>query len=714
MRISLWLCMGGVLAWRVLAQAPSVANEAYRVYLMVQRAQAYLDGGNVEPGVKLLQDVPRLFPASEARFEARLALALHYMQERQFALAVDELVLLKRSEEEEMQAEGLYRTGICKYELGQYDEAFVALRKVTNDFPWSVWANEAYYYIGLCHFKMERWARAYDALQMVGVSVPTNVAQTVGEAGRRIWVKVADRDLVALQQQAGAAVSVQLRAASGDQEALTLAPMGQNGTTYLGSIETVSGKARSGDGVLQFIGPDAIEVGYVDATTGDGRHAFQRITTLTLASTASVGFTDGAFRDYVQTARLNHPLFIRLKDFDGNQSPAVDELKVTIRSEREVEAQETDLIGLGLGSEQRLYETRDSLEVSLRESGERAGTFVGEVLPVPSLHADGAVSAEDEVLHAQVGDRIVVAYADLSQPTSQDVVVLTGAAEVLSEAQQDVEITQWVVNDVELKASKHLIESQIQLRLAQIFKEVGLQDKADERAEEGLERISEVIRLAVNGNLPQVTLEEAFHAKWDLQLVQDDLSAAVGTCNTLLRLYPESRIADRALLEIGKAKLSSQYEKDWQEALEVFKAVLKLAVSDLKPEAQFSLAQALEKLGRAKQRNRDKVLLPQGAVMAYRTCADQYPESAFAGRSLEKVVTFYIASEDYQRAADLMELVFQDFVDASFLDVMLLKWAIAAQKLGQTEVARQKLNRLIAEYPSSKVVRTAIRFRDGL
>jgi TolA-binding protein len=61
-----------------------------------------------------------------------------------------------------------------------------------------------------------------------------------------------------------------------------------------------------------------------------------------------------------------------------------------------------------------------------------------------------------------------------------------------------------------------------------------------------------------------------------------------------------------------------------------------------------------------------------------------------------------------------MEMVFQDFVDASFLDVMLLKWAIAAQKMGDTELAKEKLNQLIAEYPNSKVIGTAIRFKEGL
>lgn len=91
-----------------------------------------------------------------------------------------------------------------------------------------------------------------------------------------------------------------------------------------------------------------------------------------------------------------------------------------------------------------------------------------------------------------------------------------------------------------------------------------------------------------------------------------------------------------------------------------------------------------------------------------------WPESAFAGQSLEKVVQFYIDTEDYPRALDMMEMIFQDFQDSSFLDVILLKWAIVAEKMDNRALARAKLDELITEYPDSKVIRTAIRFRQRL
>ena len=141
--------------------------------------------------------------------------------------------------------------------------------------------------------------------------------------------------------------------------------------------------------------------------------------------------------------------------------------------------------------------------------------------------------------------------------------------------------------------------------------------------------------------------------------------------------------------------------------------MLALRHSQLKAEAQYHIAQAHEKIG-MHRRGSDARGIPQQAVQHYQKCAAEYPESAYAGKSLEKVVQYYIDAEDYPRAIDLMEMVFQDFVDAAFLDVMLLKWAIAAQKMGDLPLARRKLDQLITEYPDSKAVRTAIRFRQAL
>jgi len=243
---------------------------------------------------------------------------------------------------------------------------------------------------------------------------------------------------------------------------------------------------------------------------------------------------------------------------------------------------------------------------------------------------------------------------------------------------------------------------------------VGLQAKAVEKASLGLDRVDVVIRQGLDRSVERVLVEEAFSIKWDLQLVQDRLRDAVTTCNALLKLFPESTVADKALLKIGIAKLQSDYPDEWEDAASVFRSIQRLKTSDLKAEAQFRLAETLEKIGYERQKDAENPTISSAAIVAYRTCANRWPDTVFAGLALEKIVQFYIDSEDYTRAIDMMEMVFQDFEDAAFLDVMLLKWAIAAHRLGHRQIALEKLHRLIAEYSDSKVIRTAVRFRERL
>ncbi len=90
------------------------------------------------------------------------------------------------------------------------------------------------------------------------------------------------------------------------------------------------------------------------------------------------------------------------------------------------------------------------------------------------------------------------------------------------------------------------------------------------------------------------------------------------------------------------------------------------------------------------------------AMTAYKRCLDLYPDSEYAGQSLEKISNFYLATQDYQRTVELMEQVFQDYPDGSFLDVMLYKWAFAAYKLNDFELAGEKAEELVNDYPNSK------------
>ena len=95
------------------------------------------------------------------------------------------------------------------------------------------------------------------------------------------------------------------------------------------------------------------------------------------------------------------------------------------------------------------------------------------------------------------------------------------------------------------------------------------------------------------------------------------------------------------------------------------------------------------------------------AVASFKECAELYPNSPFAGQSLEKVIDFHLEARDYERCTELLETVFVDFPDASFLDTMLLKWGVALARMQDYAGAGGKLKQLLREYPNSSAAARA-------
>jgi len=96
-------------------------------------------------------------------------------------------------------------------------------------------------------------------------------------------------------------------------------------------------------------------------------------------------------------------------------------------------------------------------------------------------------------------------------------------------------------------------------------------------------------------------------------------------------------------------------------------------------------------------------------MAAYRRTYQAYPESPYAATALKQVVTYYVDTEDFEQADDLLEQVFADFPDAPFLDEMLLMWAQVAFRMGDAQLSQAKLRQLIFDYPSSPHVDEAQR-----
>jgi len=674
----------------------------YKANDLLNRGLELINQQQEERGLKIIQSVPEMYPESKAQFKAYVALGDYYISKYNYDAAVKQLLLASKSDDDNVQAESLYRTGICYYNMNKYDAAFMILRRVTNEYPWSVYANESFYYIGMCHFKLKHWTRAIEALEMVGTSVPLEDNSGMpAELGQRLFVKVYDKDLIVLLDSKDK-IKVILDSATGDKEEIELDVLGKSGTYYLGSIQTLPGKAVPGDGILQCMGTDNIKVIYNDKNTETGERNQKILTSVGMVSSASIGFTDGAYREYTKGVFGDQEFFIRVKDLDKNVSDLQDTIKAKVFIEYKQEKEKDySLQGVNLDDQEDVYVQRDVMNVTLHESDPSSGIFVGSAKLIEAQSTNN-ITSDDDILNAQKGDSIVLEYVDESNISQVENKLITYQAKVLIGAIQDVKIEHREVDSMQIRAEKNLIEGKIYRKLGQIFKDVGLTKQANEKADEGLQRVNSVIKIGMKASLDRSIMEEAFNVKWDLFLIQGKLNDAIRTCNTLIKLYPDSPLVDQALMKVATAKMESEDPKAKEQAIRIMKGIIGLPNSTLKAEAQFMIAQSVERQLLERYSGQSNISADfSPAMVQYKKVLDNYPDSMFAGQALEKISNYYISTKDYKRAIEMMEQVFNDYPDAAFLDQMLYKWTLAAYRLGQLDVAQQKCEQLLSEYPDS-------------
>jgi TolA-binding protein len=682
----------------------------YAAFQLLRKGQELLDSGEHDRGQKILETIVEQYPADPIRFKAYLALGKHALSRSEQMEAIGYLRNLKALEQPgvEMDAEtrdlfleGLYLQGIAYFQTRQYAQAFPLLRRITNDFPNTIWANQSYYYIGMCHFAQGNWNKAIEALGLVGTFVDEKSgAVEYAEAGRRFYVKIHDTDLPVLEKL-GEELKVKVTSASGDSEMVSLVPLPGDENASIGSIATALGQAKPGDDVLQVIGGDTLRTAYVDNNTLEGKKDVARTRDVKVVSSASLLFTRGDYESQAVAAFLGQPVFVLLSDADFDVSPKADAATVRVLSRFKEEADEDGGSNAGvdiekiLRSEEDQWRTRDEITVTLAELKAAAATgdvvhtgrFGGQFSLVPFVE-DQPVDRGDAALTAAVGDEIVATFTDELHVGGTTPRTITAVTTVASEIDSKPRAVQYEVGDPVVAAKKSLVESAAFLELGRIFKAMGLMKGAVEKVGDGLTRIDPIIRQS--GAIPASLTEEAFRTKWELHIVADDFNAAIQTCELFSRLYPESPFVDRALMQIGQIK---EERKLPDEAIRVYQRILALPASQIKPEAQYRIAQATEKL--------QTPAAAEQAIVQYKLCAERYPESPFAGESLGKLVDYHIEKKDNTAANDLLEQIFQDYPDAQFLDAMLLKWVMVAYRTGDFQKAYDKCNQLLFEYPSS-------------
>ena len=258
----------------VFAQAPAAGGGALslvddkKAKALIDAGDARFEAGELPAALDLYKAVMDRYPVSRWRFLARLKMGKQFLREKKFDLALDQFrrVAVEDNKDEDQRGDSSLQVGICFFEMGKFEEAFGELRKVIKQHPGTPYSNDAYYYIGQAHFKMGRYANAIEAFKNVGTSIDPQAQEAEKlDAGKRLFVKIDDKDLSAQAGETGVVVTIETTA--GDKESITCFPVTPGAPILMGSLRTQLGDAKPGDGIVQLIGTDKIKVTYTDKQT---------------------------------------------------------------------------------------------------------------------------------------------------------------------------------------------------------------------------------------------------------------------------------------------------------------------------------------------------------------------------------------------------------------------------------------------------------------
>ncbi len=691
-----------------------------------------------ERGLAMLNTVVRDNQGSILAHQANMAMGKHFLEQRKPTEALNYFMLLTRvlapepgvkpSEElTELYHESLFQAGFAQYTAGQYSAAFPLFRRLTEVASKSRWANMGYFYIGMSHYNLKNWNKAIEALSLVGTEIEAS-GEDLGriEIGQRFYAKIMDADIPVLRKL-GQAIKAEVKVSSGDIEMLEAAPMAGKQDEMLTSAPTEVGRPKPNDGIIQMVGGDTLTVTYIDESTLDGRKGVPRTGQVRAVSTGTVGFFLGDYSTPAYIAFPGQPLHLMLRDADLDTSTGRETVQLTVRSFQQVAAAEAgesqDVLDIfaAQDADEDKWRERDSVVVTLTEQGEgaevRSGVFVGKVTLAPV--EDGvSPKADDNILHCDELDEVRVSYNDNVHIYGNEPRVSDARIKVSGSVNAGVTADQFVVFEALLKARKESVESEALVGLGAIYKDMGLVDRAAQRANEALKKLDPIIMN--RAKLPGDLVETAFRLKWESELLQDNFDAATATCLAFNRLYPESVLADQALMTLGRGLTE---KGQFGQAVAVYGQVLKLQNPISAAEAQYRIGETLQKQAEEEAAAADATNSKWGAggyravtelqsrmgaaIAAYRATFQRYPESSYAADALGKVVRYYVDTEDFAQAATLLETVFTDYPDAAFLDEMLMHWAQVAYKMGDAEMSKAKLRQLIFDYPSSSFVSEA-------
>lgn len=341
---------------QVFAQAPAAeaddANSAVRGSLVEDRAarklleagDARFDSDETKEALEIWKSVVERYPKSRLRFQAMMRLGNYYLErDRAYdrARAFYESVVVEENQDEEQRAEATLKIGICFYESRIFGKCFQVMREVIEKYPVSFQVNEAYHYIGLAHFQLGHYSRAIESLEKVGTALDSEEGKAEKlEAGKRMFVKIDDADLAALE--VGEIVKVRVESSSGDSEEMSCYPVGRNVRVVLGTLPTELGRPKKDNGTLEIKGDDKVKVFYVDNHTADKQVDQQVLKEIGVVGNANVRITDGAYSETLLGVVLGKPVNIQITDADRDLLDDADQVNAVVEVYRAKTDEELD------------------------------------------------------------------------------------------------------------------------------------------------------------------------------------------------------------------------------------------------------------------------------------------------------------------------------------------------------------------------------------
>ena len=313
---------------------------------LVEAGDGRLEADETSKAVEVWESVIERYPTSRVRYLAHIRLGDYFLErDRAFekARVHFEAVASEDNHDEEQRAEATLKMGVCFYEARNFGKCFQVMRDVIEMFPVSEHVNQAYYYIGLGHFQLGHYSRAIAALEKVGTALSKDDGQVQKvEAGKRLFVKIEDADLAALES--GQAVKIRCRATSGDAEMVDCFPVGRNVRIVLGSLTTRLGRPSPNNGTLEVKGDDEVTVTYVDQHTADKQFDREVLHKATVVGDGVVAITDGAFSETLQGVVLGKTVNVQTSDADRDLTDNADEITASVevyraKTEEELEAE---------------------------------------------------------------------------------------------------------------------------------------------------------------------------------------------------------------------------------------------------------------------------------------------------------------------------------------------------------------------------------------